>query len=313
MFCERFLTQEMHAFLAQEYQFFTNYLSRIKEYNTIIEVGSGYGRHLNVCKMLNKNYIGIDLIEWLTDIGKWRNSFSDKQNDTSFHSQSILQLETIFDQYGGINSEEVLVYFPFNCLGNIPYIEDIFNVMANNNISFACSVFNNNTATAEIRSQYYQHCGLHISAIDHNLDHTIIRSKEGLESIGYDIKALKKYIIAHQFNCVTDDNITDIASFLVFKPVSKKANAEYVRIPTPYQGHQAILFHTINVQLLPKNSICYYLVNNSEPTTTGLFDFSTASIEEMSQNLPELKQTICPVGVIEYYQDNNFSVIPVQW
>jgi hypothetical protein len=318
MFCSSFLTPDISDFLRLEHRAFNSLLKSDFSIEAVLEVGCGYGRHLELCHASNRQYYGIDLIDWLTEIGKWRQKVLSPYSKNCFQTRSVIDVNQVVDTFSETAQGRTLVYFPFNCLGNIPYLDSVFKALSRSRLRFAASVFNNHAQTSIVREEYYQKCGLHTQGNIELPEGAIIESNEGFSSIGFNSTQLISLAEKYGYILEKSVDISSLAQQLVFAPICNGDLADDENIaahynhfaryePIPYQDFLA------NFQGNDK-ALVYYLIEPKISLENGsLLTFETAHVGEMDEIIANSLEKICPIGIVELYKEDQFQVIPIRW
>jgi hypothetical protein len=178
--------KEVKEYLNDEYEFIKTLMYN---FNGLIEIGCFDATYALLCSSLSKHYIGIDIVpEYIEEANHKLNFWSldnDKFEVLNLDAHSISELPLKSNIYKNLPSKEWLIFFPFNCLGNLPnptkVIEGLKTLKSNSFIS----TFNVSKKSTEVRKEYYSNCeiiNLKIKALAEGIRFT---SSEKFSSIAY--------------------------------------------------------------------------------------------------------------------------------
>lgn len=186
MFDSRYLTVAIQVHLAQEIDALNALLTSFAHYRHLVEVGCGYGRLLEWSIGKGLSYDGLDLVSWMIQLGQVRSRRLLAQYPwahASVHCLPAEAIDTLFSP-SSISTPRV-VFFPFNCLGNVVDVGDVLASVARTSCDVVVSAFNTRPDTTAIRSEYYARCGFSGLESDSRKEGILIRSIEGLHTFAY--------------------------------------------------------------------------------------------------------------------------------
>lgn len=232
MFDENHLTSSVRHYLRSESQALKLLINHKNVAQHLVEVGCGYGRYLNFSLELGLTYDGIDLVPWLPRLGTLRalqqGLINDGQN-FCLHSGSVLELEK-FLRLADIrrNQRRSLIFFPFNCFGNLAHLPETLAVLAETQNEICISTFKPDFPSTEARLAYYRSCGLQNLEVIPQDEGVLITSSEGLHSMVFHPTVLKEKLAMAGFSLQGQYELGEIGELYHF------TKAENVNETTSY-------------------------------------------------------------------------------
>ena len=282
MFDARHLTEPIKQFLTNESKELDAILAD-KSYDTLVEIGCGYGRHMQAALKLGLNYEGLDLVNWLTEIGTLRvqqlgglypNLRCRISNDSI---TAIDKLEI------GEYSNRALVLFPFNCFGNLSCVESALDVLSTQEFDLLISTFETDKKTTHARKEYYENCGSQVAGITEDEDGVQIESIDGLKSFAPDPIWLETILARFGFVLVGKFQYCEIGGGYLFKKAElcssidrRKTTRQEIRSPIrlqflspPKDGTGLLSFYPADAEVcdISENGILVESSVNFEPGT----------------------------------------------
>lgn len=155
----------------------------------LIEVGCGKAEHGAWAIRRNLQYLGIDPSRsYLTAAEQKLQRVGRGQFKLAL--AGINDLPTLLRDTSGPQAEASLVLVPFNCLGNIPYIDEAVAALAKVPIAHVISVFHDSPQATRTRRRYYANAGF--QAHYHRTHQGIcFSSGQALRTLGFNISALR--------------------------------------------------------------------------------------------------------------------------
>lgn len=153
-------------------------------FERLAEIGCMEGRYLDWCVARKKKYTGIDVVERYVDYGRQRLAklclspvdFSIEQGDA----------EKIDILFGADKiKDKILLFFPFNSIGNMENISLVFQAIKKSQQSFLICSYQTNQVAIEQRLVYYNNCGLKGLRCANNETGVRFLSEDGLNSAAY--------------------------------------------------------------------------------------------------------------------------------
>lgn len=205
MFDAKFLTPALEEFLDIESASLSEVFETHPQYNHLVEVGCGYGRYLNFALDRSLAYDGLDLVPWLINIGKirvQRAQGSCAHARCAVHNLSAEKLSALLDDpIANRRKWCSMVFFPFNCFGNIARLREVMETLQKAGSDVFISTFQLDAVTTELRKTYYANCGfrrLESRLCDQGV---IITSEEGLHAYAYSQEFLTDLFAEYGFQC----------------------------------------------------------------------------------------------------------------
>lgn len=314
MFADNFSTDEIRRFLTTESSIFDAFISTNPQFQHVVEVGCGYGRFMDIACKNNISYCGIDLIGWLTQIGEWRSAMLGfDETQTKFRQLSVIDIEEHIEALSTSQKNSTVVYFPFNCLGNIPYINSVLQILKKLNLPICTTLFDSSDTTTIIRNNYYENCGLQTI---YRKQSSTIDSVEGLSSKAYSSIEFTRLIEQFGFRCVSCEAIDNMGSFMVFMPDAKisRKTPNVDASQAPRASYHPVPYKEIKQSLTSKKHALYFLDNPQiSHANHSLLQFKRTDVVSCELYNTSINEKICPIGLVETYENDNFKVFPVVW
>jgi len=157
-------------------------------YSCLIEVGCMEGRSIYLAKSHQISYCGIDIVKRYIE----KANIAIRESKIEKHGRAILlsAYDLNSDIIPELLDQSCLIYFPFNCFGNIPDFNRLRNVICNINANIFISTYQTNVYAHKVRSDYYKKSGY--SEIKCNATDEEVRfsSKENLNTTAYELNFL---------------------------------------------------------------------------------------------------------------------------
>jgi len=194
MFDGRILTAEVAAFLVEESRCIANYLENsANTLNQFVEIGCGYGRYLHVALKHKVSYRGVELVQWLAELGKARINACPLPKNCSAQIEhlSAEHLHCLFPNPTQSIAAKSCVFFPFNCFGNLSSPLRVLGELKGRNSEVIISGFSCSDKATQARIAYYARCGC--TGLSSRLRDTgvEISSDESLQSLAYQPEKLE--------------------------------------------------------------------------------------------------------------------------
>ncbi len=218
MFDSRYLTDAVQTHLAHEVDGLNALLESFPDYQRFVEVGCGYGRLLEWSIEKGLSYEGLDLVSWMVQLGQVRCCRLMAQYpwaQASIHCVPAEAVDTLFPP--AKISPPAVLFFPFNCLGNVTNVAEVLTSVARTPCDVIVSTFNTRPDTTAMRSEYYAHCGFSQLEAEHRDDGALVRSSEGLHTFAYTDAFYRSTFDRFGFNLETVLNVGKHGHLLYFK------------------------------------------------------------------------------------------------
>ena len=232
MFDSHPLTPELKGYLSAEAEFLGK-VAKAGGYKTLIEVGCGYGRYLDWALSRGYHYLGMDIVQWLVELGQLRTArakkkFPDLSCGVIRHPAEEIDRavrELALDH----PEQKALVFFPFNCMGNVAQFDTVVDSLAKTNLDLIVSTFKTDATSTKHRKEYYGKCGyeqLNSRILKQGL---LIISEEGFHAMAYHQDVLVNSFAKRGFELAQQDDSVTVGNIFYFKhgnPGGKKEDAE---------------------------------------------------------------------------------------
>ena len=320
MFDSSFLTPAIADFLAAEKPAIAALLVARPHIRTVVEVGCGYGRFAPLVADYGRDYIGLDLISWLVELGTSANPASAATTHRDFIATSVLNLGHVLDAKGfsGVDRANTAVFLPFNCLGNITYLDDILRQLSALGVDIIASLFDTSVSATAARQVYYARCGLSAITTELNNEGTTVTSAEGFDSIGFDTAHIRARMAAHGYRTDEVHTLAGIGHMTYFTAGKKSGGTRRASGPMP-QGRYHPPIAMYQLELAPGRSISavYWLDTSASATSpTGLLAFECVRIAKSADWKAAVSYLShvhdCPVCVLELVTDKDTVFLPVR-
>lgn len=220
MFDSRALTPEIKSYLSNESDFLARVMST--GYASLVEVGCGYGRYLEWSLSRGYNYIGIDIVPWLVELGQLRVAAAKKKYasaDCKVLLHPAEEISSVIEEIAmRLPERNALILFPFNCLGNVSRFEAVLDSIQESGVAVVVSTFKTDATSTKIRKEYYRNCGFE------QLNSRILRqgllmvSAEGFHAMAYHGDWLANAFRRRSFELKERYLDSSVGSIYYFKP-----------------------------------------------------------------------------------------------
>ncbi len=159
------------------------------QFDRLAEVGCMEGRHIAWCLKHRKKYLGLDIVSRYIASGRTMLlSNGLKPPDYRMEEVSAERLHSL----GGILSERLLFFFPFNSFGNMENQLAVLDSIRKTKKSFLICSYRTTDDINTVRRAYYNNCGY--SDIQETMSDEGIRfaSTDGLDTMAYHPEYLRK-------------------------------------------------------------------------------------------------------------------------
>jgi len=158
------------------------------DYDQLVEVGCGYGRYLDWALSRGLSYVGVDIVPWMIKVAELRLTaarakYQAPRCSVFVHEAEKLSSLKILRRPG--RPVKALIFFPFNCFGNVSKIDKVIDSLSDLEADCAISTFKIDAVSTKARKEYYEACGYK------NLNTRIVRtgllfnSDEGFHAMAY--------------------------------------------------------------------------------------------------------------------------------
>jgi hypothetical protein len=225
MFDSRSLTPEIRSYLNNETEFLGGIMAR--NYDTLVEVGCGYGRYLEWALNRSYSYVGIDIVPWLVDLGQLRIEAARRKHagaDCKILLHPAEEIASLVrDLSLRLRDKKPLIFFPFNCLGNVSSFEAVLDSIQEAALPVVVSTFKTDALSTKIRKDYYRNCGFE------QLNSRIMRqgllmvSAEGFHAMAYHGDWLASAFHKRNFELKETFVDSSVGSIFKFEPEKETA------------------------------------------------------------------------------------------
>ncbi|MBX9695614.1 MAG: class I SAM-dependent methyltransferase, partial [Cyanobacteria bacterium] len=227
MFDSHPLTPELKNYLSAEAEFLGTVMQD-GSYKTLIEVGCGYGRYLDWALSRGYHYVGMDIVQWLVDLGQVRTARAKKKfphlscgvirHPAEEIDRAVRELSLDHPE------QKALVFFPFNCMGNVAQFDTVVDSLGRSNLDLVVSTFKTDATSTKFRKEYYGKCGyeqLNSRILKQGL---LIISEEGFHAMAYHQDVLVNSFKKRGFDLEKQDVSVSVGNILFLKH-GKPANS----------------------------------------------------------------------------------------
>ncbi len=225
MFDSRALTPEITRYLKAEALFLERAM-KTSGYRTLIEVGCGYGRYLDWSLSRSYNYLGMDIVQWMVELGKLRSKKARKKYpelSCSIIRHAAEEISRAIKELSIDHPEnKALIFFPFNCMGNVASFEKVIDSLKETGLDIVVSTFRTDAISTKVRKEYYSNCGyeqLNSRILKHGL---LIISEEGFHAMAYHQDVLVNAFSRRGFELAAQESSNGPGNILFFTRSNKR-------------------------------------------------------------------------------------------
>jgi hypothetical protein len=173
------LPESIRFFLVQEERLLQEIF---REFDSLVEIGSMYGLHLEFAARNSKPYVGLDIVERYVAEGNDRiTALGLPTGDYRFLMRGVEELGEIVPP-----GRRPLAFAPFNCLGNITDLSGALNGLAAGGLPFLLSSYRSDSLATRCRQEYYAACGYREIRAHHDAHGVRFTAAEGLDTVAYE-------------------------------------------------------------------------------------------------------------------------------
>lgn len=211
MFDPSLLTPELKEYLSEECRALQAVVqSSDRHYDTLIEVGCGYGRYLEWALERQLRYEGIDLVPWLVEMGQGfvaEIRLSKPEAHCEIRRMSAQYMHQVLSD---ADTLAPLIFFPFNCFGSLADPQLVLESLSQCKGDLFISTFQCHEQATAARKDYYEKCGASVCKVETTEQGRIIESEDGLVSIAYSEKHILESLASHGFVVCNAIPLTEI-------------------------------------------------------------------------------------------------------
>ncbi len=190
-------TTDINTYLKQERELL---LSLVGSFHTIIEAGCTRGHYTQLITSIEKDYIGIDIAA--RQIADAKHIYKDNKR-AAFLCDDIQNIGEVFIK-NRIPIEGSMLFFPFNCFGNLKEAAGVLAQVVALQIPFVIFTYANNSKSSIARSKYYQASGFDNLVPISEKGGTLFTHQSGLHTIAYNESWFKEifYLMQIKYRCI---------------------------------------------------------------------------------------------------------------
>lgn len=186
----------------------------------IIEIGCGKAEHAKALTDKGLFYFGVDPVE--TYISKAQTKLSQLNiepmakvcvGDACNLSELVIYCQKEF----AVKKEDILVFYPFNCIGNFNDITSAMTELKSSNVDFLISCFDATPLALQEREKYYKSAGHFFDFVNNAEIGHIFSDNFGNKLIGYKRTYLENLLKQNNIS-YTIDEVLDI-SLLIYSSI----------------------------------------------------------------------------------------------
>lgn len=233
-------------YLNEEFKKIDTFIKEKKgKYTSILEIGCGKMRNVNLALEKGLKYYGIDFVN------KYIEKSQKMIDDQGLQDKCFVKCMSALDFNKETNfipkEERPLCIFPFNVLGNIGNVFDILTIFNKFKYDVIISTYKTDDDATNIRNDYFVKCHYSNIKIEKTNSGTVFTSDEGLKSIAFDSSYLLNLSAAANYNVVKGEFggigmmytlFSNTPRQRLFEQYSKQANDRYVDVS---QGNSACM------------------------------------------------------------------------
>jgi len=135
--------------------------SMSSSFDLLVEIGCMHGRYLNWAVARKTAYLGVDIVQSYVDEGQENvRQLGLDQTKYRFARCGAENIETITTPAKlRVDASRVLLFFPFNSIGNIARLEPVILALKMANSPFLISTYGTDDEATRVPSVYYAKCG----------------------------------------------------------------------------------------------------------------------------------------------------------
>jgi hypothetical protein len=189
MFNSTCLTPALRHFLQQE-KIFLGKLVASQPIGHLLEVGCGHGRFMKWALRRQLHYDGFEIVPWLADLAGLGAELVRAEYPAQrcgIHNHCVSAMENAFADAPPLtlNGRAGLVFFPFNCFGNLADRDEVVAAIARHTGHVLVSGFLTSPEATGQRAAYYSHCGCTNVTCQEDDKGVLVRTGDGLHSYAF--------------------------------------------------------------------------------------------------------------------------------
>ena len=216
MLDDALLTPAMRSYLDGE----AETLAREPALEHLFEVGCGDGRHLAWACERGLGYDGLDIVPWLVEQGRAAlGAMTPAPVRQRLHVGTAEALASVWAAQGlAARRASTLVFFPFNCFGNVSRPARVAEAIAATGARVFLSVLSPSAESTARRREYYAQVGYTALAQHETERGVLFTSAEGLWSFAYHLAFLEPLLGEVGYALDRAVSFTPIADGYLFGP-----------------------------------------------------------------------------------------------
>jgi len=200
LICEDNYPEQIHHYLLAEKALFN---LALEDHRVVTEVGCMQGRYLDVVLKKGRQYLGIDVVETYLQEGALiarQKSYDDhryefRQVDACCLDQAIEDAKPF-----AALSEDNLIIYPFNSMGNMSQIELAIDSLIKTKSPFLICTYKTSAESTLARFDYYHRCRYQQLTCGTDAMGVRFTSSEGLNSVAFDRNWITSKFLDQQVN-----------------------------------------------------------------------------------------------------------------
>lgn len=149
--------------------------------DALVELGCYDGRALEIARLLNARYLGVDLDQRAIETLRTRI----EREGMSDRADTVVDDILNHTRRGASVGSRALYLLPFNLLGNFREPKRLLDSLAERSVAAVVSVFGDSAEATRVRQSYYRRCGVQGLELHTRDDGTVFTGSDGFYSRSY--------------------------------------------------------------------------------------------------------------------------------
>ena len=149
--------------------------------DALVELGCYDGRALEIARLLNARYLGVDLDQRAIETLRTRI----EREGMSDRADTVVDDILNHTRRGASVGSRALYLLPFNLLGNFREPKRLLDSLAERSVAAVVSVFGDSAEATRVRQSYYRRCGVQGLELHARDDGTVFTGSDGFYSRSY--------------------------------------------------------------------------------------------------------------------------------
>lgn len=178
--------EEIHRYLIAELNLLGTIIS---DYKAITEVGCMYGRYTDYVLERGCNYLGVDVVKsYIKEGRRLAKQKSYNRSRCRFKCIDARYIHKIIfpKEMFGMRRSDNLIFYPFNCIGNMMGVSDVIDSLVNLNSPFLICTYKTDNESTRARFDYYYRCKYAQLTCVRQDSGILFTSSDGLSTIAHD-------------------------------------------------------------------------------------------------------------------------------